>query len=82
MGKIRVHELAKELGKSSGDVIAILEGMGITDAKPASGIDESAAAKVREKLSARKEGTVKENPAKENTAKAPEGEEAAPKKKK
>ena len=82
MGKIRVHELAKELGKSSGDVIAILEGMGITDVKPASGIDESAAAKVREKLSARKEGTVKENPAKENTAKAPEGEEAAPKKKK
>ena len=52
MGKIRVHELAKELGKASGDVIAILSGMGITDAKPASGIDESIADKVRERISA------------------------------
>ena len=52
MGKIRVHELAKELGKSSGDVIAVLAGMGITDAKPASGIEDSAAMKVREKFSA------------------------------
>ena len=52
MGKIRVHELAKELGKSSGDVIAVLAGMGITDAKPASGIEDSTAMKVREKFSA------------------------------
>ena len=49
MGKIRVHELAKELGKTSNDLIAILDRMGIADAKPASGIDESVAARVRER---------------------------------
>ena len=52
MGKIRVHELAKELGKTSNDLIAILDRMGIADAKPASGIDESVAARVREKVNA------------------------------
>ena len=52
MGKIRVHELAKELGRQSGDVIAVLERMGIADAKPASGIEEDVAAKVRAKFSA------------------------------
>lgn len=52
MGKIRVHELAKELGKSSNDVIAILSGMGITDVKPASGIEDNVAAKVRQKANA------------------------------
>ena len=48
MGKIRVHELAKELGRTSGEVITVLAGMGITDAKPASGIEENVAMKVRE----------------------------------
>ena len=52
MGKIRVHELAKELGRQSGDVIAVLERMGIAEAKPASGIEEDVAAKVRAKFSA------------------------------
>ncbi len=86
MGKIRVHELAKELGKTSGDVIAVLAGMGIADAKPASGIEENVALKVRESFSApnkskavpsssaapsaRKESVKKEGSAPEGAAKA------------
>ena len=52
MGKIRVHELAKELGRTSGEVITALTGMGIADVKAASGIDEDLAMKVRERFSA------------------------------
>ena len=85
MGKIRVHELAKELERSAGDVIAILSAMGIADVKAASGIDDSIAAKVRAKLSSPKSapasGTVPSEK-KAAAAKAPGSEEGAPKKKK
>ena len=47
MGKIRVHELAKELGKSSAEVIEILSGLGVTEAKAQSSLEEDMAAKVR-----------------------------------
>ena len=46
MGKIRVHELAKELGKSSADVIAYLAGKGL-EVKASNGLDDDLAAKVR-----------------------------------
>ena len=104
MGKIRVHELAKELGRQSGDVIAVLERMGIAEAKPASGIEEDVAAKVRAKFSApsapasapaaakASAPAAAQTPApaaaqapaarKDPSAKAPAGEESAPKKKK
>ena len=86
MGKIRVHELAKELDKSSGDVINILSAMGIVDVKAASGIDDSIAAKVREKLTAPSRPAPSQGAApsarKEALAKAPGSEEGAPKKKK
>ena len=51
MGKIRVHELAKELGKTSTDVIDALSSMGVADAKVQSGLDDDVAAKVRARLS-------------------------------
>ena len=53
MAKIKVHELAKELGKESKDVIAYLESNGI-EAKAMSGIDEDMAAKVRSNFDAAK----------------------------
>ena len=53
MAKIKVHELAKELGKESKDVIAFLESNGI-EAKAMSGIDEDMAAKVRSNFDAAK----------------------------
>ncbi|SDZ79468.1 translation initiation factor IF-2 [Pseudobutyrivibrio sp. ACV-2] len=46
MAKIKVHELAKELGRESKDVIAFLEANGI-EAKATSGIEEDVEAKVR-----------------------------------
>ena len=51
MGKIRVHELAKELGKSSADVIAYLAGKGL-EVKASNGLDDDLAAKVRANLGA------------------------------
>ena len=66
MGKIRVHELAKELGKSSGEVIEVLSAMGVSDAKVQTGLDDDLAAKVRSRL----------NPAPKKEAAA--GGEAAP----
>ena len=46
MAKIKVHELAKELGKESKDVIAYLESNGI-EAKAQSGVEDEVADKVR-----------------------------------
>ena len=45
MAKIKVHELAKELGRESKDVIAFLEANGI-EAKATSGIEEDVEASV------------------------------------
>lgn len=47
MGKIRVHELAKELGKSSADVIGVLASLGVADAKAQTGLEDDMAARVR-----------------------------------
>ncbi|SFN41915.1 translation initiation factor IF-2 [Pseudobutyrivibrio sp. UC1225] len=54
MAKIKVHELAKELGKESKDVIAFLEANGI-EAKAQSGIEDDMAAKVRAKFAPKDE---------------------------
>ncbi|MBR5637361.1 MAG: translation initiation factor IF-2 [Pseudobutyrivibrio sp.] len=54
MAKIKVHELAKELGKESKDVIAFLEASGI-EAKPQSGVEDDIAAKVRAKFAPKDE---------------------------
>ncbi len=85
MGKIRVHELAKELDKSSGDVINVLTSMGLTDVKAASGIDESIASKVRARFAAPKKDASASSaaPSAQKDAQAKgQGEDGAPKKKK
>ena len=58
MGKMRVHELAKELGKDTADVIGVLAGMGIK-ATAASGVEEADCEKVRRKLSGQTEAQAK-----------------------
>ncbi len=93
MGKIRVHELAKELGKTPGDVIDVLISMGMADVKSTSGIDENVAASVRSRLSEpKKQGAGAAGREKAPASEAASGkeaggktnptEEAAPKKKK
>ena len=69
MGKIRVHELAKELGKTSAELIDILSGLGVTEAKAQSSLEEDLAAKVRGRIN----GIVK----KPAPAEDPEGKEGA-----
>ncbi len=77
MSKIRVYELAKQLEKESSDILAALEKLGITGKKPASGIEEEEANKVKEILSPKKE-EKKAEPKKEE--KKPEEKKAEPKK--
>ncbi len=48
--KIRIHELAKELGVSSKDIISALERMGITGKVASSSIEEDAAEKLKAEL--------------------------------
>ena len=50
MAKIKVHELAKELGKESKDVIAFLSSNGI-EAKAMSGVEDDMAEKIRKNFS-------------------------------
>ena len=50
MAKIKVHELAKELGKESKDIIAFLSSNGI-EAKAQSGIEDDMASKIRANFS-------------------------------
>ena len=47
MAKIRVHELAKQLGKDSKDIIAILEKNGIEVKNHMSSIEEEAVEMVK-----------------------------------
>ena len=47
MSKIRVHELAKELGKSSKDIIYALKGHGIIVESHMSAISNESAEKIR-----------------------------------
>ena len=54
MAKIKVHELAKELGRESKDLITFLEANGI-EAKPQSGVEDDMAAKIRANFSKKAE---------------------------
>ncbi len=55
MSKIRVYELAKQLEKESSDILAALEKLGITGKKPASGIEEEDANKVKDMFAPKQE---------------------------
>jgi len=58
-GKMRVHELAKELGKTSREIVALLNEMGIPVLSHANTIDEEAIEKIREKISISKKPITK-----------------------
>ena len=62
MAKIKVHELAKELGKESKDIIAFLASNGV-EAKAMSGVEDEMADKARKKF-------LKSEPAKKEAPKA------------
>ena len=75
MAKPRVHELAKELGLTSKEVLAHLEKIGAAVKSHASTVDEDTAAQVRSDLgngaAPAKKTTAKKTTAKKTTAKAP-----------
>ncbi len=50
MAKMRIHEFAKEIDRSSGDIIACLSDMGIEGKKASSSIEDDQQEKVRAKL--------------------------------
>ena len=58
MGKMRVHELAKELGKENKDILEALEGLGVQVSSHMSTVDEEVCEKIKKKLK-RKTGQKK-----------------------
>lgn len=74
MAKIKVHELKKELGIESKDIIAVLEQNGITGKKPQSALDAEEEAVVRKAF-------AKESKEKEEKAEKPVETKEAPIKK-
>src|SRR4030042_2643960 len=58
-GKMRIHELAKELGKSSREIVSILNEMGIPAISHANTIDGEEIARVKEKISASQKPVTK-----------------------
>jgi translation initiation factor IF-2 len=58
-GKMRIHELAKEIGKSSREIVTLLNEMGIPVLSHANTVDDEAIAKVKEKIAAAKKPTTK-----------------------
>ena len=58
MGKMRVHELAKELGKENKDILEALEGLGVQVSSHMSTVDEEVCEKIKRNLK-RKTGQKK-----------------------
>ena len=50
MSKIRVHELARQLGRQNKEVIEVLKAQGIEVKSHMSNIDEASAANIKEKF--------------------------------
>jgi translation initiation factor IF-2 len=75
MAKKRVHEIAKEKGISSKEVLAVLQGAGIDVKAAASSVDE---AEIERAFAANGGGEAKAAPAKEAPAKANASAEKAP----
>lgn len=75
MGKMRIHELAKELNIESREIIEFLEQNGIKDKKPASSLEEEEAGKVRSRFGRKAEAGPAEE--KKEAAPAPSAKEEA-----
>lgn len=82
MAKIKVHEIAKEIGVQSKDIVACLEANGVSGKTASSGLEEDQAELVRKKMSAKapeaKAPEAKAPEAKATEAKAPETKVAEP----
>ena len=66
MGKMRVHELAKELGKENKDILEALEGLGVQVSSHMSTVDEEVCEKIKKKFE-KKDGAKEEGkPKKKN----------------
>ncbi len=57
--KMRVHELAKELGKSSREIVSLLHEIGVPVSSAANTLDDEAILKVRERVQVAKKPAVK-----------------------
>ena len=66
MGKIKIHEIAKEVGMASKEIIKIANEMGINVTSHLSAVDDEQAAKIKEKAN-KKEGTSGKTVKKEST---------------
>lgn len=71
MANVRVHEIAKELGLTSKEVLAHLEKIGQPAKSHSSSVDEELAARVRSELLGGGPAKAKKAPAKKEVAKAP-----------
>ena len=67
MGKIKIHEIAKEVGMASKEIIKIANEMGINVTSHLSAVDDEQAAKIKEKAN-KKEGTSGKTVKKESTS--------------
>ena len=67
MGKIKIHEIAKEVGMTSKDLIKIANELGIEVTSHLSAVDEEQAAKIKEKAN-KKEGTSGKTVKKDSTS--------------
>ena len=81
MAKIKVHELAKELGKESKDVIAFLGANGI-EAKAMSGVEDDMAEKVRKNFSKSEKAAAPKAEAKKEEAPKADAKKQRPAEKK
>ncbi len=81
MAKIKVHELAKEVGKSSKDILSFLQEKGIEAKAAQSSVEEDAAQMVRSAFggAVNAETPAKETPAKEEAVKEDASKEDASK---
>ena len=83
MTKMRVHELAKELGMDNKELVDILQKKNVEIKNHMSTIEDNVADEIRREVSQKgeKKAPVAENKGEEHTAGQTEGKEAAPKKK-
>ena len=77
MAKMKVHELAKELGMQSKEVVAFLQDKGYEVKAAQSSIEDEAIALVRSQFGQETEGEIKEKPVEEKTEVKVSGERNA-----
>ena len=75
MGKMKIHELAKQVGKTSKEIIAIAQELGIQVKSHLSSIEEDAVKKIEDKIGGAKVSEKKESKPKKEVKKEKNAEE-------